>query len=816
MGILFGKIILDIKNSQVDRIFDYGIPEPLSNKIQIGVRVIVPFGIKNTQTEGYVIDISHNSDIPFEKIKLISDVLDHGIPLFSQEMIQLAKWMKKKYFCTLSQCLQTIMPSGIKTKNIWTAVVNPTLPHRNRTENEVMLLNYFQQQGGSALVANIEKVLSKENKTTLEALIKNGDITLIQETSQKEFSRKIHYAKLIEKNKEHLDALAKKLKQTKQLAGQYKLLQYLLSKKEAPIAEIKQALSISDSPICSLEKQGILQIYQKEILRDVFDVSQTSKTLPFSLTSEQQSALERIKTEWKETPKKPILLHGITGSGKTEVYLQMIEEVIQNGKQAIVLVPEIALTSMIVERFVSRFGNKVSVTHSRMSYGERLDQWKKANNNEISVMIGPRSALFTPFSNLGIIIIDEEHETSYRSDVTPKYDAKEVAEKLCLLTNSLLILGSATPDIPTYYRAMQGDIILLEMKHRTKNSLLPQMIVADMRQELENGNRSIFSKVLYENIKLNLENKQQTILFLNRRGYSTFVSCRKCGHVMTCENCSVSYTYHSNSHELICHYCGKRIQNPTVCPACGSKYIKYFGIGTQKIEEETKRIFPQATVLRMDMDTTTKKNSHQRILQQFASGKADILVGTQMIAKGHDFPNVTLVGIVSADISLNIGSYTASETNFQLITQAAGRAGRGDIPGKVIIQTYHPEHYSITLAAEQNYHKFYQQECEYLRTMEYPPFGHVFSILLSSSEEKNVMESAENLAILIKQNIKQHSVLLLGPSPASISKIKNEYRWNIILKGKDEQELKKLALLSIEEFKKKRPKVQWNLSFNPR
>ncbi|NLK36471.1 MAG: primosomal protein N' [Epulopiscium sp.] len=813
---LYANIILDIKNAQVDRIFDYEIPASLASSIQIGVRVIVPFGFKNTRTEGYVLGITDNTDIPLEKIKPILDVLDYGTPLFSIEMIQLAQWMKETYFCTLNQCLQTIMPAGIKTKNVWSALLHTPLPNRSRTKQEELILHFLQQQGGSAYVSKLQKILPEDDKTTLNSLVQHGDIHLIQETSQKEHSRKVLFAKLSE-DIQAINLLQEKLKQKPHLFAQYKVLQYLSDCKEAPLKQIQEALEISDSPIRSLAKQNAVVLYQKEVLRDVFDTSSLTETLPFSPTPEQHHALEQIKAEWKKTDKKPILLHGITGSGKTEVYLQMTEEVLRYGKQAIILVPEIALTSMIVKHFVSRFKDKVSVTHSRMTYGERLDQWKKAKNNEISIMIGPRSALFTPFSNLGIVIIDEEHETSYRSDTTPKYDAKEVAEKLCQLTDSLLVLGSATPDIPTYHRAMQGEIKLLSMKHRTNHSTLPQMTIVDMRQELEKGNLSIFSKELYDGIKENLKAKQQTILFLNRRGYSSFVSCRKCGHVMTCDNCSVSYTYHANSQELICHYCGKRIANPSVCPACGSKYIKYFGIGTQKIEEETKRLFPQAVVLRMDMDTTTKKNSHQQILQHFASGKADILIGTQMIAKGHDFPNVTLVGIMAADISLNIGSYTASEINYQLITQAAGRAGRGNLSGKVVIQTYHPEHYSIVLAAEQNYHGFYEQECKFLRSMEYPPFGHVFSILLTSAEENDVIHSAEVLADIIKkQNLAYPSIVMLGPSPAAISKLKNEYRWNILLKGKNKQELKQLALKSIEEFKKTRPKVQWNLTLNPR
>ena len=487
-------------------------------------------------------------------------------------------------------------------------------------------------------------------------------------------------------------------------------------------------------------------------------------------------------------------IKGITGSGKTEIYMQMIEKVLKKGQQAIVLVPEISLTPQIVERFLSRFGNQVSVTHSRLNYGERYDQWKKARDNDISIIIGPRSALFMPFENLGMIIIDEEHESSYRSDITPKYDAKEVAEQISRITGCMLLLGSATPDLVTYHKAVTGKYTLLELKERTKGSHLPHVTITDMRKELEEGNRSVFGAELLEAIRENLKNKRQTMLFLNRRGYATFVSCRKCGHVMKCDACDITYTYHAAEEELVCHYCGKRVANPTICPECGSKYIKYFGAGTQKIEQETKRLFPQATILRMDSDTTMTKNSHQKILEQFRQGNADILIGTQMIAKGHDFANVTLVGVLAADLSLHMSSYRASEISFQLITQAAGRAGRDELPGQVFIQTYDPEHYSIVLAAKQDYEAFYKQEIQMRKMMAYPPFSHIFTVLLSAKQEKEVIESARYLADIMVYYNRKGKLQILGPTPAVLSKFRQEYRWRILIKCQDEEVLKQFVI----------------------
>jgi len=816
MGKCYGEIILSLKNPEIDRIFDYEVPEHLSEGFTTGLRVIVPFGARNTKTEGYVVGISESTEVPLEKIKPILQVLDGSKPMFTWEMLAIAKWMKEKYFCTLSQCIQSIMPAGVKTTSVWQVFLVKDLVQQEWKEREKEVLDLLQKKGGHLLVSELEGELGKNVQNVMKTLREKGAVSFRQKVYNPTFSNQV---KMIGMNGESKDLaeVLEKAEKDKRLVGQKKVLDYLADGKEVSLKELKETLSVSDSPVHTLLKKGVLLERSKEQKRDVFDINAYEKTVNFIPTPEQENVLQALHAEMRNQVKRPVLLHGITGSGKTEIYMQMIGEVLRQGKQAIVLVPEISLTPQIVERFISRFGKLVSVTHSRMNHGERFDQWKKARDHEISVMIGPRSALFTPFDNLGIVIIDEEHENSYRSDVTPKYDAREVAVELCRLTKSMLLLGSATPNLLTYHKAMIGEYLLLEMKERTKGSQLPETIITDMRRELEEGNRSVFSRSLYEAVEKNLERKQQTILFLNRRGFSTFVSCRKCGYVMTCEDCNVSYTYHAHDEELVCHYCGKRIKNPKVCPSCGSQYIKYFGTGTQKIEAETKKLFPQAQVLRMDLDTTTGKHSHERILEYFRQGRADILIGTQMIAKGHDFPNVTLVGIMAADLSLNIGSYNASEISFQLITQAAGRAGRDKLPGRVFIQTYLPEHYSIVLAAKQDYKAFYNQEIKIRKLMEYPPFSNIFTILLIGKEEKEVIDIANELGGILRQYNTKDEFEILGPSPANISKIKNDYRWRIIVKAKDEESLKQFVLFCRDKLneRKLRGKVYLNLTMNP-
>jgi len=482
--------------------------------------------------------------------------------------------------------------------------------------------------------------------------------------------------------------------------------------------------------------------------------------------------------------KNIFLIHGVTGSGKTEVYMNMVQHMINKNKECIILVPEISLTPQMVERFKGRFGNDIAVFHSRLSDGERYDEWLRVKNKKVKVAIGARSAIFLPFDNLGLIIIDEEHESSYKSDSDPKYNAREIGELKCNIENCKLVLGSATPSVETYYRCMNGEIELLTLEKRADGAKLPFIKIVDMREELLKNNKSIFSRDLYNGINKALSNKEQIILFLNRRGFSTFISCRKCGYVFQCDNCDISLTYHSSGNYLSCHYCGRRYPIKKVCPKCGSRYVKHFGIGTEKIEEEIKYSFPEAKVLRMDFDTTRKKNSYEYIYNTFKNGEADILVGTQMITKGLDFKNVTLVGVIAADLSLNLPDFRAGEKTFQLITQVAGRAGRGKKAGNVIVQTYNPDNYSIKYSSLNDYKNFFKEEIGLRYNMNYPPFSKILSINISSKNEELLIKSIQKIGIILKNKLENNNkISILGPSPCILSKIKEYYRWQILVKG---------------------------------
>ncbi|MGV1053870.1 primosomal protein N' [Clostridium perfringens] len=501
---------------------------------------------------------------------------------------------------------------------------------------------------------------------------------------------------------------------------------------------------------------------------------------PKSLNEEQIRAYDTIL----ESDKNIFLLKGVTGSGKTEVYMNLVSYMLLFEKSSLILVPEIALTPQMIERFKGRFGKDVAVFHSRLSDGERYDEWYRVKNDQVKVVIGARSAIFLPFNDLGLIVVDEEHESSYKSDMNPKYNTIEVCEYLSFLKNCKVVLGSATPSVVSFYKALKGNYELIELKKRVNNGELPDVSIVDMREELKSNNKTMFSRDLYLKIKDRLEKKEQIILFLNRRGFSSFVSCRSCGFVFKCNNCDISMTYHNNGY-LVCHYCGNTEKMPKLCPKCGSNYVKHFGVGTEKLEEAVHHYFKEAKVLRMDVDTTRKKNSHEEIYNSFKSKEADILIGTQMIAKGLDFPDVTLVGVMAADMSLNLPDYKSSEKTFQLITQVSGRAGRGDKKGDVIIQSYSPEHYALTCARDNNYEEFFKREINVRKLMAYPPFDELFLINLSAKGEIKVKIFAKKLEMYLRNILKEYdNIFIYEACPCSISKIKNVYRWQILIKGK--------------------------------
>lgn len=624
------------------------------------------------------------------------------------------------------------------------------------------LADWMHRTYGSTMITALKTVLPVKKK--VRALEKR---TIVLKLTEEEAAEKLQ--------------LFKKKHQT----ARERILQALIEEKELDYRLVTTKLNISAATLRLLAEQGVLSIEQERVYRNMkLDAERTVKP---ELNTEQREIADQILSDIQRDHAQTYLIRGITGSGKTEIYMEIIEAVVASGRAAIVLIPEIALTYQTVLRFIKRFGDRVSTLHSKLSEGERYDQFERARKGEIDVMIGPRSALFTPFGNLGLIVIDEEHEPTYKSDTMPKYHARDVAIELAKMHHASLILGSATPSVSSYYEAVHGNYKLFTLDKRAKEAKLPDVTIADLREELKAGNRSIFSRKLREQIEERLDKDEQVMLFLNRRGYAGFITCRSCGHVIKCPHCDVSLSEHKGG-RLVCHYCGYERASVTECPECHSKLIGGMRAGTQQIEEQIKKCFPQARVLRMDADTTRSKDSYEQILSAFANREADILVGTQMIVKGHDFPYVTLVGILAADLSLYANDYRASERTFQLLTQAAGRAGRGGIKGDVVIQTYNPENYSIIHAAAQDYEGFYREEISYRELMSYPPCAHMLAILVESMQEDTASDYALHLAAYLKNDI----INMIGPAEATVKKISDVYRQVLYIKSGDLGELRRI------------------------
>lgn len=781
MGERYAQVAIEKKYWPKDRILHYTVPPALSSEVELGKRVKVP--LLTQQVVGYVVGFASEPEVA--KVKPILAVLDSA-PLFDEELLQLAYWMKDYYLCTLGESLNCLVPTGTNVK----------------LDKKIKIVEESQEKIQRVL-AQLGKKTSQEAKF-LQEILDNKELSYQQlqgELGSKECSRLLKswqqkgYVEIVKSFRPPLVKVKQKrvwgLKISPELleiekiskisVKQKKILQIIAEHNyQLTSTELITLAETSLAPLKSLQKKGLLEEQILEVERDPL-AEELSLDSPLQLNSQQQAALNLIYEEYQQGKGKTILLHGVTGSGKTEVYLQAIRNVLRDGKQAIVLVPEISLTPQTLERFRKRFGSQIAVLHSHLSLGERYDQWRKIRSGKINIVIGARSALFAPLANLGIIIIDEEHETSYKQEENPKYHARELAKKRVELVGGILILGTATPAIETYYRAQMGEYTYIKLASRIDDRSLPEVEVVDMRLELQKGNRSVFSESLANSIEDRLKKGEQTILFLNRRGFSTFVLCRECGLVLNCPHCAVSLTYHNKGSFLKCHYCHYQERVPDICPRCQSRYIRYFGTGTQKVEEELVKRFPQARILRMDMDTTRKKDAHKEMLGKFAAGEIDILLGTQMIAKGLDFPLVTLVGVITADTLLNFPDFRGAEKTFQLLTQVAGRAGRGRLAGQVIVQTYCPEHYSITSAQKHDFSTFYQQEIEYRRQLEYPPFSYLASIIIKGEEEKVIIHKAEEIGRQLKDLVQDSQVL--GPVPAPLSKIKKQYRWQLILKN---------------------------------
>lgn len=669
----------------------------------------------------------------------------------------------------------------------------------------IELAAWMKEQYGSTMIAAMKTVLPAKQKT------KNLEL---------------RSCKLLLSSAEAKALLAVCMK--KHQTAKARVLEELIREKELPAALLTGKLHVALSTLKSLEKQEAISIESEKSYRNPVEYAKDSKDIRGTryraekcLSKEQEDTAVNILNAFDSGLRETCLIHGITGSGKTEVYLKLIEGMVKRGRQAIVLIPEIALTYQTVLRFYQCFGSRVSVMNSSLSKGEKYDQCERARKGDIDIIIGPRSALFAPFPKLGLIIIDEEHENTYKSEAMPKYHARETAIKLASMHGACVVLGSATPSLEAYHKAKAGEYKLYELKERQAGGELPAVYTVDLREELKAGNRSIFSRRLHELMEIRLKNREQTMLFINRRGYAGFISCRSCGHVMKCPHCDVSLSEHKNG-KLVCHYCGYEEPSVTACPSCGSKYIMGFRAGTQQIEETIRREFPDARVLRMDADTTKSKDSYEKILRAFANGEADILVGTQMIVKGHDFPDVTLVGILAADLSLHVGDYRAGERTFQLLTQAAGRAGRSEKPGEVVIQTYDPEHYSIVHAAKQDYKAFYEEEMMYRELLLYPPAAHMLAILVISGEEERGKGLAEEIGKRIKEKAEteKEPVYIIGPAPASVGKINDLYRHMLYVKHVEYKklvEIKNMLEDFLEEKSRKREikKETVQFDFNP-
>lgn len=777
------KVIVDVPTMQTDQPFTYLVPENLNEQLAVGMRVEVPFGNGNRHVQGFVLAIEPMAAMVLDEtnvqLKELVAVLDLK-PVLNTEMLALADYMKEKTFAFEITCLQTMLPSVMRADY----------------QKYIYLTDELSEELQDQLFYGLEEISWDQAQERgllpqLMALRKQQKVDIRYEVTTRnkvKMVRFIQAAKEFEQLEEIRLGLRKGAKKKEQLLY---YLQRLGTEKVTAVKEMKE-LGFSTALLNEAAKNGWLTFIEKEAYRDPFANQTFEKTTALSLNAEQQVAVETILQSVQEQQSQTYLLEGITGSGKTEVYLQVIAEVLNQGKTAIMLVPEISLTPQMVQRFKSRFGEHVAVMHSGLSQGEKYDEWRKIERGEAEVVVGARSAIFAPIENIGVIIIDEEHEASYKQEETPRYHARDLAIWRSEYHHCPVVLGSATPSLESRARAQKNVYQRLRLTQRANQAAtLPTIDVVDMRQEVENGNVSSFSMSLQEKLQERLEKNEQSVLLLNRRGYSSFVMCRDCGYVLPCPNCDISLTLHMDSKTMKCHYCGHEERIPYRCPNCGQDKIRYYGTGTQKVEEELQTLLPDSRILRMDVDTTRRKGAHEKILRTFGEGQADILLGTQMIAKGLDFPNVTLVGVLNADTALNLPDFRSSERTFQLLTQVSGRAGRAEKPGEVIIQSFNPEHYAIQLAKAQDYEDFYTKEMYIRHRGDYPPYYFTVQITASHPEENEAAKQMFQIATKLKQGLSPQAILL-GPTPNAIMRVNNRYFYQVIIKYKQEPMLQPL------------------------
>lgn len=791
------RVAVDKTLYYYDSEFDYDIPKELIDKIQVGCRVLVPFGRSNKLRQAIVLSII--DDTQTLKIKSINAVLDKA-PLLSDEMIKLAYFMKNRYYCTLFDAFKVMLPSGLSVQVKHGYKLNRDIISKDivdsLNEKQRRIIRMFDNNDTIYENSLAEILLDKETKINFNELLDSKIIIKVFEQIQSISDAVLKMVCLAD------DADISNIKLTEK---QIKVYDFLSESKYASLKEVCYFLGVTASVVDSLVKKGIAKYFTEEIFRDPYkNITVKQNTCAIDLTYEQKKASDSLYLKYKEDKPYVSLLYGITGSGKTSVFMSLIDKVINDDDGIIVMVPEISLTPQLMYTFRCRYGKKVAIFHSSLSKGERLDEFKRVKKGEVKIAVGTRSAVFAPFKKVKLIIMDEEHEYTYKSDKTPRYHARDIAKFRCNYSNGLLILSSATPSVESYYMAECNIYGMEKLTKRYGNSSLPNVSIVDMNKEIMQGNTSIFSRRLIDGLKENLDNKRQSILLLNRRGYNTFAKCRSCGEVLVCPNCSVSMVYHSDNKKLMCHYCGYSMDITDRCPNCNETEIKYIGFGTQRLEDELSKLLSGARILRMDRDTTMRKFSYENKLKMFENLEYDIMIGTQMVSKGLDFKNVTLVGVLSADQSLYNNDFRSYERTFSLITQVVGRSGRGQIKGSAIIQTFTPENKIIKFAANQDYESFYKSEIKIREAMLYPPFSDICVIGFVGFNEKKIEICSKRffkkLCNVSKEKYFKIPLIVLEPTAACIYKINNKYRYKLIIKFRNSALFREMMSNLIKEF----------------
>lgn len=795
------KVAVSAAPYSIDKPYDYLVPGELLEAAVPGVRVTVPFGRGNRRTEGIILARGTGEKTP--GLKPLASVLDREAVL-DRAGIELALWMRQRYFCTLFEAVKAILPTGLwyQLREVWRLAEGMDRMAADEAGGKIKkapaVLDVLFANGGSAELPLLRDACGEDVEHTLRALRKAG-VVVCETAARRKIGDKTR--RMVELAVSAEDALALAEPKRRSAPARYEAVRLLAAAGRASVQDICYFTGVSTRTLRGLEKAGIVSFSEEEELR-VPQLRQTEPGPPIVLNEEQQSAFETVLGLTKSGRAEAVLLHGVTGSGKTQVYLRLVQEILKQGRTAIVLVPEIVLTPQMMRKFSSYFGEKVAMLHSSLHMTERYDQWKRIRRGEVQVVLGTRSAIFAPLRNLGLIILDEEQESSYQSENPPRYHTRDIGKYLCARDRAVLLLGSATPAVETAWAAEQGSYHKVSLRRRYNAQSLPQVTVADLRAEVREGNPGLIGAVLRGELEQNLARGEQSILFLNRRGNSRMLLCGECGHVPECPRCSVPLTYHSANGRLMCHYCGHSEPARAVCPDCGG-IMKRIGTGTQKVEEELRELFPEAGILRMDADTAA--GGHEKILNQFEKERVPILLGTQMVAKGLDFENVTLVGVLSADISLYIDHYRAAERTFDLLTQVVGRAGRGGKTGRAVIQTYTPENDVIQSASRQDYDSFYQSEIRMRRLRRYPPFADLFTFTVSGTEEGAVLRAAAGVRETLRRvcaapELAESQPEVLGPAPAPVLKLNNRYRYRCLLVGRNDRATRDRVSWLLKEF----------------